>query len=64
MVGATTFFVGQKDIVISIDWFGNILIKEKKTYRRFGNDDRDDRRGNDRDRNDDFDRRDDNERRF
>ncbi|MEQ1678351.1 MAG: hypothetical protein ABL876_16755 [Chitinophagaceae bacterium] len=64
LVGATTFFVDRKDIVISIDWFGNILIKEKKTYRRFGNDYRDDRRGNDRDRNDDFDRRDDKERRF
>lgn len=61
LVGATTFFVDRKDIVISIDWFGNIQIKEKRGYRRFGNDDR---HGNDRDRNDDFDRRDDRERRF
>lgn len=67
MVGSTSFFVNRNDMVISIDWAGNIIVREKKDYRRFGNDDRndrDDRNNRDRDRRDDYDRKDDNDRRF
>lgn len=73
LISSSTFFLTGNDMHIRIDWFGNISIKERKYYRRFGNndnrgwdnDDRNyDRRNDDRDydrRNDnrDFDRRND-----
>lgn len=79
LLNSSTFFLTGKDILIRIDWFGNISIKERKGYRRFGNndhrgwdrdDDRDYDRRNDnrdydrRDDNRDFDRRNDDDRRF
>lgn len=56
LVSSSIFMVNRNDVVINIDWFGNISIREKKNYRRFGHNDRDDD-WNDRD----HDRRDDND---
>lgn len=56
LVSSSIFMVNRNDVVINIDWFGNISIREKKNYRRFGDNDRDDD-WNDRD----HDRRDDND---
>jgi len=46
LVGATTFRTERNDVLINIDWFGNISIREKKNHRRYGDrdwNDRDDR---------------------
>lgn len=56
LVSSSIFMVNRNDVVINIDWFGNISIREKKNYRHFGDNDRDDD-WNDRD----HDRRDDND---
>ena len=69
MVSATSFFINRNDVRINIDWYGNIMIKEKKNRRPFWNDNRNDRiydrddddrgrnGGNRRDDDDDDDRR-------
>lgn len=54
LISSSSFFLSNKDIMIRIDWFGNIRIREVRNYRRY---DRDDRYNNDR-RYDDDDRRD------
>lgn len=67
LLNSRSFFLGGKDVMIRIDWYGNISIKERKQrrfYDRYEND-RYDR--NDRDRDDRNFRRDDddnNDRRF
>jgi len=43
LVGSTTFRTDRNDVIINIDWFGNISIREMKNYRRYGNHDRNDR---------------------
>lgn len=52
LVDATSFQAGRNDVLIQIDWFGNIKIREMKNYRKNDRDDRHDRdfdRDNDRD---------------
>lgn len=61
MVASSSFFLNNNDIMIKIDWFGNIRIREAKNYRRYDRDDRGWYDRNDRDfdkRNDDNDHRD------
>lgn len=67
LLSSRRFFLSGNDVMIRIDWYGNISIKERNKHRRFydrNDDDRYDR--NDRDRDNRNFRRDDddNDRRF
>lgn len=61
MIASSVFRVDRKDVVINIDFFGNISIREIKKYRRYDRNDHDDRDrdgdGRDRDRDWDDNRR-------
>lgn len=54
MIASSVFFVSRRDVVINIDYFGNINIREIKKHRRY---DRNDHDGRDRDRDRDDNRR-------
>jgi hypothetical protein len=50
LVGSSFFQVDRNDVLINIDWFGNISIREKKNYKRYDNNDWNDRDDRDHDR--------------
>lgn len=68
MVASSSFFLSNRDILIKIDWFGNIRFREMGGHRRYDRYDDYDRRDRDFDRRDndqrdrDFDRRDNDQR--
>lgn len=54
LVSSAFFRADRNDLVITIDWFGKISIREKRDGRRYGDFDWNDKNDRDRDRRDDY----------